>query len=137
MNAVAAEKTLVLNERAPFTVAEEREILGAATAGNQTCFIGAVPGRSVGVLDVGRRRWQKNALVGGLGISLLREYRGIGLGSALMRRGIEWARAVGIRKLTLGVFATNDRAFALLTKWGFAEEARLKGAGRPRRHPSR
>ncbi len=44
-----------------------------------------------------------------------------------MRAGIEWARDVGVRRLKLGVFETNERALALYRKLGFVEEGRLKG----------
>ncbi len=135
VNAVAAEKKLLMSERARFTVEEERKTLAEAARKNHTFFVAEVSGRLVGLMDVKRGEWEKNAHVGNLGISLLPEYRGLDLGYALMNLGIQWARGVGIRKLTLGVFATNERAIALYKKLGFVEEARLKGQvmldGRP------
>jgi ribosomal protein S18 acetylase RimI-like enzyme len=53
-------------------------------------------------------------------------YRGMGVGTALTTRGIEWTRSVGARKLTLAVFSTNERAIGLYRKMGFQEEARLR-----------
>lgn len=127
VNSVAADKKLLMSERAPFTVEEERKTLKEGPRRNHAFFVAEVSGRLIGLMDVRRGEWEKNAHVGNLGISLLPEYRGLDLGSALMHVGIEWARVAGIRKLTLGVFATNERAIALYEKLGFVEEARLKG----------
>jgi ribosomal protein S18 acetylase RimI-like enzyme len=60
-----------------------------------------------------------------LGLTVLKAYRRIGLGEALLRTGLEWSRAQGIRKVRLGVFATNESAIALYKKLGFVEEGRL------------
>lgn len=51
-------------------------------------------------------------------------WRGRGVGTALVAAAIEWARAHGLHKLTLGVFPHNDAAVALYRKLGFAEEGR-------------
>ena len=52
-----------------------------------------------------------------------------------MRAGIEWAKSVGITRLRLSVFQTNERAIALHRKLGIVEEGRLNGEvildGRP------
>lgn len=63
--------------------------------------------------------------VGRLGISVLPEYRGIGLGTAKMQMIIDWAMAhPGIEKLALEVWASNKRAIRLYEKMGFVEEGR-------------
>jgi len=53
----------------------------------------------------------------------------------MLQTMIAWARSVGIRKLTLGVFASNTPAVALYRKLGFAQEGRSRGQvilrGRP------
>jgi len=61
-----------------------------------------------------------------IGMLVARDWRGRGVGSALMEAGIAWARERGdIHKLSLGVFAHNARAIALYEKFGFVEEGRL------------
>jgi RimJ/RimL family protein N-acetyltransferase len=63
--------------------------------------------------------------VGYLGISILPDYRGIGLGTAVMEAMIEWGVAHPvIEKLTLGVWASNEPALRLYQKMGFVEEGR-------------
>jgi ribosomal protein S18 acetylase RimI-like enzyme len=69
----------------------------------------------------------KNAHTAQLGVAVRKDARGLGLGTALMKAGIGWARSVGVRKLTLGVFASNDRAVRLYRGLGFVEEGRLRG----------
>src|SRR5207245_145447 len=61
---------------------------------------------------------------GEIGMALLREWRGRGVGSALMAAAIEWARGQGPHKLSLGVFPHNAAGIALYRKFGFVEEGR-------------
>lgn len=72
---------------------------------------------------------------GAMGISVLRAYWGLGLGSLLMESLIGCARAAGFEQLELEVVTGNDRAVALYRRFGFAaygvrEKAfRLRGGG--------
>lgn len=61
---------------------------------------------------------------GEIGMAVAREWRGRGVGSALMTAAVEWARERGVHKLSLGVFAHNRSAIALYEKFGFVEEGR-------------
>jgi RimJ/RimL family protein N-acetyltransferase len=61
---------------------------------------------------------------GEIGMAVAREWRGRGVGSALLAAAIEWARELGLHKLSLGVFAHNDAGIALYRKFGFVEEGR-------------
>jgi ribosomal protein S18 acetylase RimI-like enzyme len=62
---------------------------------------------------------------GELGMAVAREWRGRGVGSALVAAAVDWARAHGLHKLSLGVFAHNDAAIGLYRKFGFVAEGRL------------
>ena len=53
-----------------------------------------------------------------------REWRGRGVGSALMVAAIDWARGRGLHKLSLSVWPHNAAAIALYGKYGFVEEGR-------------
>jgi len=57
-------------------------------------------------------------------MAVAREWRGRGVGSALLAASIEWAKEHGLHKLSLGVFAQNAAAIALYRKFGFLEEGR-------------
>ena len=61
---------------------------------------------------------------GELGMLVAQEWRGRGVGSALLVSAIESARAHGLHKVSLSVFTHNDRAIALYRKFGFVEEGR-------------
>jgi ribosomal protein S18 acetylase RimI-like enzyme len=60
-------------------------------------------------------------------MAISKGFRGLGLGRALLDTGVDWARAVGIAKLTLGVFPSNQPAIALYRAVGFEEEGVLRG----------
>ena len=59
-----------------------------------------------------------------LGIAILKEYWGLGLGKALMEACIECAKEAGYTQLELNVVAENERAVVLYRKMGFVEYGR-------------
>jgi RimJ/RimL family protein N-acetyltransferase len=61
---------------------------------------------------------------GEIGMMVAAEWRGRGVGTALVTAAIEWAQARGLHKLTLSVFPHNEAAIRLYRKFGFAEEGR-------------
>ena len=61
---------------------------------------------------------------GEIGMAIARDWRGRGVGSALLAEAIEWARERGLHKLSLSVFPHNAAAIALYRKFGFVEEGR-------------
>lgn len=65
--------------------------------------------------------------IGEIGISLLKEFWGFGLGSLLMEELIAWAQESGIiRRLELTVQARNPRAIHLYENFGFNTEVIMK-----------
>jgi RimJ/RimL family protein N-acetyltransferase len=61
---------------------------------------------------------------GEIGMAVVREWRGRGVGSALLAAAADWARERGLHKLSLSVFVHNDAAIGLYRKVGFVEEGR-------------
>ena len=59
-----------------------------------------------------------------LGISVLKEFWGLGLGKALMNACIQCAKKAGYKQLELNVVAENERAVALYKSFGFVEFGR-------------
>ncbi|HLW16677.1 MAG TPA: GNAT family N-acetyltransferase [Actinomycetota bacterium] len=80
-------------------------------------LVAEVGGRIVGELGVDIVHGH-----GDLGMHLLSDFRGQGIGSEMMARAIDWARAQGLAKLTLEVWPHNERAIALYEKFGFVRE---------------
>lgn len=61
-----------------------------------------------------------------LGMGILEEFRGRGIGSKLMASALEHAKTCGLEKIELSVYTTNERAIALYKKHGFEQEGLLK-----------
>ena len=55
-----------------------------------------------------------------LGIGLLRAYRDQGLGTRMVARSLDWARAQGLRAVALTTTPDNARAIRVFTHCGFA-----------------
>lgn len=88
-------------------------------------LVGVVDGvivGSAGVEEVGTtsKVWHRAEL----GISVIRQYWGIGIGGALIDACIACATAAEYSQLELQVVADNARALALYTKRGFVEYGR-------------
>jgi RimJ/RimL family protein N-acetyltransferase len=134
-NAIASERVFLMTETFARSAEEIRAQFRDADPTRALWLVAEVGGKVVGGANLARGAWSKNAHTATVGVALLPEFRGRGIGEALMREGLEWARRVGVRKVKLGVFATNERALALYRKLGFEEEARLRGEvildGRP------
>ena len=58
------------------------------------------------------------------GISIIKEFWGLGIGSILTREGIECAKKAGFLQLELEVVAENENAIKLYQKYGFVEFGR-------------
>ena len=60
----------------------------------------------------------------GLGMGVISDHRGQGIGKQLLRACLEKAMTKGIRRIDLEVRADNEIAIALYEKFGFAHEGR-------------
>jgi RimJ/RimL family protein N-acetyltransferase len=81
-------------------------------------FVAVAGAEIVGSLHLERSRHG----FGEIGMAVGREWRGRGVGTALLAAAIEWARECGLHKLSLSVFPHNAAAIALYRKFGFIEE---------------
>ena len=80
--------------------------------------------RIVGWCDAGPREMEGFRHTVGLGMGLLPEMRGRGLGARLLRKAIAHCRRRRIEKIELQVYASNRAARALYRKFGFRQEGR-------------
>ena len=117
--AVAEERTGIATE--PPVDVEERAVQFARTTAGSV--VAVADGRLVGILHVEASRHG----FGVIGMLVHRDWRGRGVGSALLREAISRAREAGLHKLCLEVFAHNTAAIALYRRCGFAEEGRRAG----------
>jgi RimJ/RimL family protein N-acetyltransferase len=67
--------------------------------------------------------------VGVLGIVIKNGFRGLGIGTLMMKTLVEQAEALGLKVLTLQVFATNKEAIHVYEKVGFVQTGKV-----PRKH---
>ncbi len=63
---------------------------------------------------------------GGLGMGILPEFRGQGIGSQLLQKVIEHAKSFGLEKIELNVYSSNVSAIGLYKKFGFDQEGLIK-----------
>ena len=83
-------------------------------------FVATAGAETIGSIHVDRNRFG----FGEIGMAVAREWRGRGVGAALLAEAIEWAREQGLHKLSLSVFPHNAAAIGLYRKFGFVEEGR-------------
>jgi len=82
----------------------------------------AASDRVVGWCDVTRNARGIESHAGSLGMGLLREYRGQGVGRRLAEAALRDAVALGFERVELGVYASNEAAVALYKRLGFVTE---------------
>lgn len=63
---------------------------------------------------------------GTLGMGLLPEFRGKGVGSRLLQAVLDHAKKFGLEKVELKVYTTNESAISLYKKFGFEQEGYIK-----------
>jgi L-phenylalanine/L-methionine N-acetyltransferase len=90
-------------------------------------IVAVADGRVVGHLGVEREHGPITEHVASLGMAVAREWRGRGIGSALLAEAFRWADWAGVEKLALTVYPGNEAALGLYRKFAFDEEGRLAG----------
>lgn len=116
--AVAAERTLIGTEP-PVDAAARAERTRASLAGGvDWLWVVEDGGRIVGQLIL----WASARDVRTLGMALVAEARGQGVGARLLRAALEFADAQGVPKVDLEVWPENGRAVALYATQGFVVE---------------
>ena len=86
----------------------------------EVCIVAEADGRIVGSAGIdGRGHWEKLRHRAEFGIGILREYWGLGIGSAMLEDCVECARKAGYTQLELAVVAENLAAWRLYQKAGF------------------
>ncbi len=113
------------------TLEEEQAFLAKSLASDNSIMLIAVTptGEVIGIasLQGGRRKAVQHS--GGVGIDVSPEWRDKGLGTELMHRLIDWAKASGIiKRIELTVMTHNERALHVYLKMGFEMEGRMQAA---------
>ena len=127
MDAVAGEGELIAAVPGePDTIEQSTRLVSIVLEGGLTLTL-EVDGVTAGHVMVQRRAGRHYAHVGEIAILVSNEQRGLGLGRLLMAMAVDWARAVGLAKISLRVFPDNTRAIALYRSLGFEDEGLVRG----------
>jgi L-phenylalanine/L-methionine N-acetyltransferase len=126
--AVVAEKQYVRSETVARSVGYyRRHYFRRSWTGEQASLVALHGDRVIGHLNVSREEGPTTRHVASLGMAVASDWRGSGVGSALLAEAIRWAKVMGVEKLALSVYPHNEAALALYRKFGFKEEGRLTG----------
>ena len=121
LDTVAREKKFLALIEAP-PPEQVRGFLQANVAGDAVQFVALDGDRVVGWADI-FTAWQPAlAHTGNLGIGVLPEFRGHGIGQALLRACLAKARTKGITRVELEARVDNHNGIRLYEKAGFVRE---------------
>lgn len=127
VDSVAREGRYFLRSRFEMDVEKEQAHIRKATEQGNLFLLAVLDepdGQLVGWVTLFRAQQEFRQHNAELGMGVLRGYRGIGVGAALMEVALHWAAEHDIEKVNLGVRASNTRAQTLYRKFGFVPEGR-------------
>lgn len=127
--ALFAERLPGIYHRATPTLEEEREFIRShIEPENSAMFVAEEDARIVGLIGLLARQLAEERHTGEFGLSVAREYRGRGIGTALIEALVEWASEHGITRIEAKSWANNPGSARLYKRMGFEEEGRARGA---------
>ena len=127
LDSVARErKYLGMVQASP--IESTREFVGSNIRNNYPQFVAVDDDRVVGWCDILPQKREGYTHCGILGIGVLNDYRGLGLGSRLMEATLNAARDFGIERVELEVHASNTPAVEWYERLGFIHEGVKKKA---------
>lgn len=126
LNEVFAEEAFMLRSSFSQSLEGEEDFIRSVSPPS-LYIVAEYRGRLVGWLTLFQHRAEFCRHLAELGIGVKREFRGRGIGTALVETAQDWARRVGFEKITLGVRASNTAARHLYEKRGFVYEGHRIG----------
>ena len=126
LDRVAKERIYIATTEAP-KLESVQEFLGKLTANNNPVYHAIDrTDRVVGWCDITPKENPLQSFRGTLGMGVLSEFRGQGIGSKLMSATLRHAKTSTLEKVELMAYTTNDRAIALYKKFGFEQEGLIR-----------
>lgn len=122
LKTTAGETRFLLKEpeEIQFTLEGEKGFIADQNASERNMMIlGFLDGRHVGNCSLMGNQWLRYRHRASVAIALYQEYTGLGIGTAMLQKIIDVAKAQGLEQLELEVVADNERALALYRKLGF------------------
>ena len=128
VRSVAAETPFFIMEADEFNFTDQQErqwIQDHLDGPGKLALVAEASAAVVGVLSFENGPHRRIAHRGTFGFSVAQQWRGKGIGTALLETLIAWAEANPlVEKIALAVFANNEPAIRLYRKLGFVEEGR-------------
>src|ERR1700741_4574350 len=121
LDAVARERRYLLLLQAPAPEDVEKFVLRNLRQGHPQ-YVALLEDKVVGWCDVQPIDRPIRAHNGVLAMAVLAEYRGRGIGSALLREVLQGARTFGLARVELAYREGNARVAALYERFGFVRE---------------
>ncbi|NHN48544.1 GNAT family N-acetyltransferase [Halostella sp. JP-L12] len=123
MREVAEEDAYLTAETVVDLLDHEEVVFRNNDVESRTFFVATVAGDVVGWVHLQSPNFEKLQHTAELTIGVLDEYRGHGIGSHLMERGLEWAESSGYEKVYQSLPATNQEAVRFLEQHRWETEA--------------
>ena len=120
---VAEEGTYIEAESVADVIDHEEVLLRHNELESRVFFVATVGEEVVGWVHLVGPEQEKLGHTAELTVGVLENYRGHGIGSHLLERGLQWAAANGYEKIYNSVPATNDAAITFLESHGWEVEA--------------
>jgi len=120
---VAEEGTYIEAETVAQEVDHDQALLRHNELESRMFFVACVDDEVVGWVHLNAPELEKLGHTAELTVGVVEEYRGHGIGSHLLERGLQWAAANGYERVYNEVPATNEEAIAFLEGHGWEVEA--------------
>jgi ribosomal protein S18 acetylase RimI-like enzyme len=118
-----AEETYVVAESVAEQLLYEDAVTRHNTVKSRVFFVATIDGDVVGWTHLDLPQLAQIQETAQQTVGVREAYRGHGIGSRLLRRGLDWAEANGYRKVYNSVPMTNERALEFLDAHGWETEA--------------
>ncbi|MFD1562225.1 GNAT family N-acetyltransferase [Haloarchaeobius amylolyticus] len=120
---VAEEKTYIVAETVADEIDHESALLRHNEIESRMFFVATVDDDVVGWVHLHAPELEKLSHTAELTVGVIEEYRGHGVGSHLLSRGLEWAATNGYEKVYQSVPSSNEEAIEFLESHGWETEA--------------
>lgn len=125
VRSTSLERSYVLMEKYGRNTASEEAYIREMDRRSNLLLVAVADGAVVGSLaalqaDGGGRPHTAHIL--NIGLHIAKDYRGLGIGTEMVRYTISWARERGFKKLEAAIFTTNKRSLNLFRNTGFFED---------------
>ncbi|GAA0662249.1 GNAT family N-acetyltransferase [Natronoarchaeum mannanilyticum] len=120
---VAERGTYIVAETVAQELDHQEALLRHNELESRMFFVATVDDEVVGWVHLNAPELEKLHHTAELTVGVVDEYRGRGLGSHLLSRGLEWAGKNGYEKVYQSIPATNDAAVEFLEEHGWETEA--------------